>query len=198
MPGLPGWAITRPRIDKLIEKGARGRLTSVTGPPGAGKTMAIASWAAARSVPYTPAWITLDEYDNRPRVFWSYVAAALRKAGIAVPRIPPGPSRDAIDHAFLLRLASVLAGQDPPVVMVLDDLHLLTRPAILDGLAYLLRNACPGLHLVVAARSDPLLPLQRYRLAGELTEIRAATGPSAWKNLARCWCITASGYLRQP
>jgi LuxR family maltose regulon positive regulatory protein len=173
MPGLPDWAIARPRIDKLMEKGARGTLTSVTGPPGAGKTMAIASWAAGRSVPYTPAWITLDDYDNRPRVFWSYVAAALRKAGIAVPRIPPGTGRDAIDHAFLLRLASVLAGQDPPVVMVLDDLHLLTRPAILDGLAYLLRNARPGLHLVVAARSDPLLPLQRYRLTGELAEIRA-------------------------
>ena len=173
MPDMPDWAITRPRIDKLMEKGARGALTSVTGPPGAGKTMAIASWAAARSVPHALAWITLDDYDNRPRVFWSYVAAALRKAGIAVPRIPPGPGRDAIDHAFLLRLASVLAGQDPPVVMVLDDLHLLTRPAILDGLAYLLRNARPGLHLVVAARSDPLLPLQRYRLTGELAEIRA-------------------------
>jgi LuxR family maltose regulon positive regulatory protein len=173
MPGLPDWAITRPRIDKLMEKGAGGTLTSVTGPPGAGKTMAIASWAAARSIPYTPAWITLDDYDNRPRVFWSYVAAALRNAGIAVPRILPGPGRDTIDHAFLLRLASVLAGQDPPVVMVLDDLHLLTRPAILDGLAYLLRNARPGLHLVVAARSDPLLPLQRYRLTGELAEIRA-------------------------
>jgi LuxR family transcriptional regulator, maltose regulon positive regulatory protein len=173
IPGLPGWAITRGRIDKLMEKGARGTLTSVTGPPGAGKTMAVASWAAARSIPYTSAWITLDDYDNRPRVFWSYVAAALRKAGIAVPRIPPGTGRDAIDHAFLLRLASVLAGQDPPVVMVLDDLHLLTRPAILDGLAYLLRNARPGLHLVVAARSDPLLPLQRYRLTGELAEIRA-------------------------
>jgi LuxR family transcriptional regulator, maltose regulon positive regulatory protein len=173
MPGVPDWAITRPRIDKLMEKGARGTLTSVTGPPGAGKTMAIASWAAARNFPYTPAWITLDDYDNRPRVFWSYVAAALRKAGIAVPRTPPGPGRDAIDHVFLLRLASVLAEQDPPVVMVLDDLHRLTRPAILDGLAYLLRNARPGLHLVVAARSDPLLPLQRYRLTGELAEIRA-------------------------
>ena len=173
MPGLPDWAIKRPRIDKLMEIGARGTLNSVTGPPAAGKTMAIASWAAARSVPYTLAWITLDDYDNRPRVFWSYVAAALRKAGIAVPRIPPGTGRDAIDHAFLLRLASVLAGQDPPVVMVLDDLHRLTRPAILDGLAYLLRNARPGLHLVVAARSDPLLPLQRYRLTGELAEIRA-------------------------
>ena len=90
MPGMPDWAITRPRIAKLIEKGARERLTSVTGPPGAGKTMAIASWAAARSIPYTSAWITLDDYDNRPRVFWSYVAAALRKAGIACRVSRPG------------------------------------------------------------------------------------------------------------
>ena len=58
-------------------------------------------------------------------------------------------------------------------MMVLDDLHLLTEPAILDGLAYVLRNATPGLHLVVSSRMDPLLPLHRYRLTGELTEIRA-------------------------
>ena len=49
MPGLPGWAVARPRIDNLIAEGAQGPLTVVTGPPGAGKTMAIASWAAARS-----------------------------------------------------------------------------------------------------------------------------------------------------
>ena len=172
-PDLPGWAVTRPRIDKLIADGVRGPLTSVTGAPGAGKTMAIVAWAAATSHPGTLAWLTVDDYDNRPRVFWAYVAAALRRAGVAVPRVVPGPGRVAVDHVFLARLASVLAAQDPPVVMVLDDLHLLTEPAVLDGLSYLLRNAAPGLHLIVASRADPLLPLHRYRVAGQLAEVRA-------------------------
>jgi len=172
-PDVPGWAVARPRIEKLIAEGARGPLTSVTGPPGAGKTMAIASWAAASTHPCTLAWVTLDDYDNKPRVFWSYVVAALRRAGITVPRVLPGPTRETVEHVFLVRLASVLAAQDPPVVLVLDDLHLLTDPATLYGLDYVQRNAHPGLHLVVASRVDPLLPLHRYRLTGELAEIRA-------------------------
>src|SRR5947207_13397084 len=166
MPELPDWAVTRPRLDMLIAEGARGPLTSVTGPPGAGKTMAVTAWAASTSRPCTLAWITIDDFDNRPRVFWSYVVAALRRTGIAVPRVAPGPSRVAVDHAFLVRLASVLAAQDPPVVLVLDDLHLLTEPVILEGLAYVLRNAAPGVHRMGAARADPLLPLHLYRLAG--------------------------------
>ena len=173
MPAVPGWAVIRPRIDKLLADGARGPLTSVTGPPGAGKTMAVAAWATSTSYPCTLAWVNVDDYDNRPRVFWSYVVAALRKAGIAVPQVVPGPGRVAVDHAFLVRLASTLAAQDPPVVLVLDDFHLLTEPAVLDGLAYVLRNAWPGLHLMVVSRADPLLPLHRYRLAGQLAEIRA-------------------------
>ena len=60
------------------------------------------------------------------------------------------------------------------MTLVLDDLHLLTDPAVLDGLDYVLRNAGPGLRLVVSSRMDPLLPLHRYRLAGELAEIRAS------------------------
>ena len=80
------------------------------------------------------------------------------------------PGREA-GHAFLLGLAAALAAQDPPVTLVLDDLHLLTDPGVLDGLDYVLRNAGPGLRLVVSARMDPLLPLHRYRLAGRLAEI---------------------------
>ena len=118
-------------------------------------------------------WLTLDSYDNRPKVFWSYVLAALRRAGIPMPRALSASGRAGADHAFLLRLASVLATQDAPVTMVLDDIHLLTEPAILEGLAYVLRNATPRLHLVVSSRMDPLLPLHRYRLTGELSEIRA-------------------------
>src|ERR1022692_341975 len=106
MPGLPGWVVPRPRIEKLIAEGARGPLTTVTGPPGAGKTMAITLWAAANTEPGNLVWITLDEYDNRPRVFWSYIVAALRRAGIAVPRVALAGARvNAVDHTFLLRLA---------------------------------------------------------------------------------------------
>ena len=174
VPGLPAWAVPRPRIECLIAEGVRGPLTTVTGPPGAGKTMAITLWAAARTEPGTVVWVTLDEYDNRPRAFWSYVVAALRQAGIAVPRVSSAGARgNAVDHAFLLRLASVLAAQDPPVVMVIDDIHLLTDADTLDGLAYVLWNAKPGLRLVASSRMDPLLPLHRYRLNGELTEVRA-------------------------
>ena len=75
---------------------------------------------------------------------------------------------------FLLRLALTLATQNPPVTLVVDDLHVLTEPKVLDGLDYVLRNAGPGLRLVISSRTDPLLPLHRYRLAGELAEIRAS------------------------
>ena len=172
IPTLPGWVVPRPRVDKLITDGVRGPLTTVTGPPGAGKTMAIALWAASAS-PGTVAWLTLDSYDNRPKVFWSYVMAALRQAAVTLPPTMLAPTRSAVDHGFLLRLASVLATRDMPVTVVLDDLHQVTEPAILDGLAYILRNGTSALHFVVSSRMDPLLPLHRYRLAGELTEVRA-------------------------
>ena len=174
VPGLPDWAVPRLRIAAIMAESTRAPLTMITGPPGAGKTMAIALWAATAARRGPCAWMTVDDYDNRPRVFWSYVTAALRSAG--VPVAPPSPAiagANDVDHSFLVRLASDLATQDPPVTLVLDDLHLLTAPAALDGLAYVLRNAAPGLHLIGASRMDPLLPLHRYRLAGELAEIRA-------------------------
>jgi LuxR family transcriptional regulator, maltose regulon positive regulatory protein len=173
VPGVPDWAVPRPRITGLIAEGTRWcPLTVVTGPPGAGKTMALALWAAAE--PGAVAWFGLDEFDNRPDVFWSYVVAALRQAGITlVKALPAVPRGRAGDEGFLLRLTAELASQDPPVTLVLDDLHLLTDPGILKGLEFVLRNVGPGLRLLVASRMDPLLPLHRYRLAGQLAEIRA-------------------------
>ena len=171
-PSVPGWMVPRPRLQDRIDEGTAGPLTVVTGPPGAGKTMAVASWAAARPSPV--AWITLDHYDSNPKVFWATVVAALRNAGVALRRVSAAPARTAgSDHVFLLRLASELAAQDPPVALVLDDLHLVADAGLIEGLQYLLRNARPGLRLVICSRTDPLLPLHRYRLAGELTEIRA-------------------------
>jgi LuxR family transcriptional regulator, maltose regulon positive regulatory protein len=174
VPDVPVWDVRRPRLDDLITQGTEGPLTSVTGPPGAGKTMAITLWAAGRAPARPLPWVSLDDYDNEPKIFWSYVLAALDRAGADVPPLPAATARGGeVDHAFLLQLVAVLAVQDPPVVLVLDDLHVLTEPAVLDGLAYVLRNARPGLHLLASSRMDPLLPLHRYRLAGELTEVRA-------------------------
>jgi LuxR family maltose regulon positive regulatory protein len=174
VPGVPGWLVPRPRLDKLIARGARGPMTTVTGPPGAGKTMTLALWAAATPPSGPLAWVTIDDYDNRPRVFWSYVVAALRRSGVSIPRgMSATMRRYVVDHEFLLRFASLMAEQDPPVTLVLDDVHLLTAPKVLDGLAYVLRHAAPGLRLVASSRIDPLLPLHRYRLTGELTEVRA-------------------------
>ena len=90
-PSVPAWAVERPRITELIAEGTRWcPLTVVTGPPGAGKTMAVALWAAAET--RAVAWVGLDEFDSRPGVFWAYVAAALR--GPAWPcrrfRLPGG------------------------------------------------------------------------------------------------------------
>jgi LuxR family transcriptional regulator, maltose regulon positive regulatory protein len=76
-PPVPAWAARRPRITKLIADGTQQcPLTVVTGPPGAGKTMALALWAGAE--PGTVARVCLDEFDNRPGIFWPYAIAALR------------------------------------------------------------------------------------------------------------------------
>jgi LuxR family maltose regulon positive regulatory protein len=173
-PSVPPWAVPRPRITKLITQGTRWcPLTVLTGPPGAGKTMALALWAAAESG--TVAWVGLDKFDNRPEVFWSYVMAALRRSGVAIPKTLRAAGRGrAGDEGFLLRFAAALAAQEPPVTLVLDDLHLLTEPRVLKGLDFILRNVGPSLRLAVSSRMDPLLPLHRYRLAGGLTEIRAS------------------------
>ena len=173
VPGGPAWLVPRPRITQLITRGVRVcPLTVVTGPPGAGKTMAAAMWAEAASGPV--AWLSLDEYDNRPGVFWCYLVAALRRSGVALPRALALPGRGrAAERLFLVRLAGALAACDSPVTLVLDDFHLITEARVLEGFEFLLRSTGPGLRLLICSRMDPLLPLHRYRLAGELTEIRA-------------------------
>jgi len=173
-PEVPAWAVQRPRITELIAEGTRWcPLTVVTGPPGAGKTMAVALWAATQTGPV--AWVGLDEFDNRRGAFWSYVVAALHRSGAAVPKALRDHSHEQDDHdGFLLRLTAALAAQDPPVTLVLDDLHVLTEPGVLKELDFMLRNVGSAVRLVVTSRVDPLLPLHRYRLAGHLTEIRAS------------------------
>lgn len=154
----------------------QGTVTIVSGPPGAGKTVALAQWLANSRWPGPTAWLTLDEYDDTADHFWRHLVAALTRAGIPLPGDdfatgPDGP----------LLIASALAAQWPPAVLVLDNLHLLRAPRLVGGLSYLLRHVKPGLRVVVGTRADQPLPLQQYLLTGDLTEIHgsqlAFTGP---------------------
>ncbi|MDX6420802.1 MAG: LuxR family transcriptional regulator, maltose regulon positive regulatory protein [Trebonia sp.] len=199
-PSRPDWIVRRMRIERHITIGTSRSLTVVTGPPGAGKTTAVASWAAGARGP--AAWVTLDRYDGSPSVFWSTIVKALRRAGVTFRRPPTASGRGAdAGHAFLLRLASDLATQYPPVALILDDFHLVAGAGVTDGLQYLMRNARPGLRVVVCSRADPMLSLHRYRLAGELTEIRAGelgfTAPEAGLLMAHHGITLPDEPLRQ-
>ncbi|HLH84433.1 MAG TPA: LuxR C-terminal-related transcriptional regulator [Trebonia sp.] len=183
-PEIPDWIVARPRISKLIERGVqRGTITLVSGAPGTGKTVALAQWLASRRRRGPVAWLTLDEYDCADH-FWRLLAAALRRAGVAVPA--SGADCDA--HAPLL-IASALAAGKAPVVLALDDMHMIRSPKLAAGLGYLLRHAKPKLRVVGGTRVNEPLPLHQYRLAGDLTEIHAAqlafTGPETRLLLAR-------------
>jgi LuxR family maltose regulon positive regulatory protein len=187
-PGLPDWIVTRPRIAKSIDKGVhQGTVTVISGPPGAGKTTALAQWVAAGRWPGPVAWLALDEYDDTPERFWRNLAAALTHAGV---QVPAGGLAWAREGALLI--ASALAVQRPRAVLALDDLHLIRSPEVAVGLGYLLRHAKPGLRVIAATRADQPLPLHEHILSGDLTEIRAGqlafTGPETRLLLERHNC----------
>ena len=168
--------VPRPRLFDLLHAGTQQPLTLVSASAGAGKTTLLASWSSSRQPPGPVAWLSLDPGDNDAGKFWAYTLAALCQSS-AVPGdsrlrglvLPPEP-----DDSILSVLVSGLAELPTPVVLVLDDLHDITDATVLEGLEFLLRHAPRQLRLVLATRVDPPLPLQRLRVGGQLTQVRAA------------------------
>jgi LuxR family maltose regulon positive regulatory protein len=173
----PRWPpVERTRLYDLLQTGTQGPLTLVAAPPGAGKTVLLASWVAGGRPPGPVAWVTVDPDDRDPARLWSHVLAALRQTGACPPEgllahLEPAP---AVDQRFLATLVNGLDELAQPIVLVLDDLHEAGGPATTAGLQFLLRHAPPQLRLVLATRADPALSLHRLRVAGRLAEIRAA------------------------
>jgi LuxR family transcriptional regulator, maltose regulon positive regulatory protein len=167
IPPLEDWVIARPRLSNRLSQATKGPLTVVSGPPGAGKTIALSSWATDECSHGPVAWLSWDSGDQVPAVFWRNVADALAGAGVAAPSSADG------SVAFITDLVAQFAGRSSPAVLVLDDFQPEPGSPILDALAYLIRHARPGLRLVLVGRVDPPLALHRYRLTNELSEIRA-------------------------
>ena len=153
----------------------------VSAPAGFGKTTLLTEWLAAG--PAAPAdqrlaaWLSLDRGDNDLASFWTYVIAALRTAAPEVGENAlallqaSGPPPIETVLTTLLNDLSAIAGD---IVLVLDDYHVIDARDVQDGMAFLLDHLPAGLHVVIAGRADPALPLARLRARGELAEIRAA------------------------
>lgn len=172
-PGLAHPTVLRPRLLTALTRAVqRFPLTLVSGPAGSGKTVLAASWREAEGRGHPIAWLTLDDYDDDPATFWSYVVEALSGAVAplsAVARLVPG---EPLPSGFLPSLAAAVAASAQSVVLVLDNADHLTDRAVTSGLDLLVRHAGSRLRLVMCTRADPQLPLHQYRLAGTMAEIR--------------------------
>jgi LuxR family maltose regulon positive regulatory protein len=171
VPGLRPGFVARPRLVGALGGG----LILVCAPAGFGKTTLLADWLRSAGRPV--AWLSLDAGDNDPVRFWRHVVAALDRArpGIGervAPLLGPPPSSF---EGLVTALINELAAQpgENEVVLVLDDYHLVDARPVHASLAFLLEHLPPGLHLVLASRSDPPLPLARLRARGQLAELRA-------------------------
>ena len=151
-------------------------MTLVAAQAGAGKTVLLASWVAAGRLPGPVAWVTLDSDDGDPRRFWAHVLAALRQSGTPKRVLETLPAQlPSADGAFQHLLEHGFGRLPEPVVLVLDDFHMISTPPVLDALQTMLRHTAPRLRLIISTRVDPNLPqLPRLRLNGELVELRTA------------------------
>src|SRR5215207_121276 len=172
VPAVRPRVVVRPSLVDRVSAGVHGPLTLVSAPAGAGKTVLASAWVSAAAAPGPVTWLTLDEGDEQPGVFWSYVLAGLARGGVPVDGVGAPDRPGEVDRSLLVRLAACLAEQPEPVVLVLDDAESLTGRTVWDELDFVIRRATPQLRVVVLARADPPVPLHRYRLAGTVTELR--------------------------
>ncbi len=166
--------VPRKRLQALLDQGTKGPLTLLSAPAGSGKTTLVANWL--RTADRSAAWFSLDERDNDLARFLRYFVAAIERLhggfGDDLLSEPKAASvEDPLDLAT--DLINEVASLGVPLVVVLDDVHVLDDPRVHEVLAFLVDACPPNLHLVMTTRADPALPLSRMRARGLLTEVRA-------------------------
>jgi len=173
-PGL----VRRPRLRDRLGTAPGSPLTLISAPAGFGKTTLLAAWLAdVSSEGPSAAWVSLDETDNDPALFWTYVIAALRSVAgrdVGASALSLLESSQMAIDAVLASLINDLVALSGDVILVLDDYHVIESRDVHDAMVFLLKHLPPQLHVIVASRADPPFSLARWRGDGRLTEVRAA------------------------
>lgn len=173
IPRVPARTVRRPRLERMLDAGVAAGTVVVSAPAGAGKTLLLSGWAAPRHPPV--AWLSVEPEDRDPQQLWARVLASLQ----AAPDIGPGSALAGLrappihDPRFVDLLVEACGLLPAPRVLVLDDLHRIAGSPAEETLAAAARKDLGALRPVISTRSDPDLPVQRLRLSGRLTELRA-------------------------
>jgi LuxR family maltose regulon positive regulatory protein len=192
-PTSPGTLIRRPRLHALLNKSLKSPLTLVSAPAGFGKTTLLSTWA--HSLPATQArvaWLSLDEEENDPQLFWTYVLSALdqQQPERFTPLFKALQSAQAPSlQSILTSLINLTLESCEHLVLVLDDYHVITEQQVHTTLSYLVSHLSPYLHVILATRVDPPLPLSLLRTRGQLLEIRTEQ--------LRCTAEETKAFLQQ-
>jgi LuxR family maltose regulon positive regulatory protein len=174
IPGLRPHVVVRPRLLERLNEGLHRKLTLIAAPAGFGKTTLVSAWVAGCN--QQVAWLSLDKGDSDPTLFLTYLVAALQTIAspigegvLGVLQSPQPPPIASILTALLNDITTIL----DHFVLVLDDYHVLDAQPVDQALTFLLDHLPPQMHLVIATREDPPLPLARLRVRDQLTEVRA-------------------------
>ncbi|GHO46611.1 LuxR family transcriptional regulator [Ktedonospora formicarum] len=175
IPALPSHVLARPRLIMRLQEGVQGRLTLLSAPAGWGKTTLLRQWCGERITQHLAlSWLSLDTEDNQLTRFWSHLIAAL---DTLVPGLSEAVSPDlftlsSLPEQGLQTLLNKLSSLSKHATLILDNYQALTNPAIHHALTILLELMPAQLHIVIASRIDPPLPLARFRAQRQLTEVR--------------------------
>ena len=175
VPAIGGQLVHRAALLDALSAGRCRKVTLLSAPAGWGKTTLLAQWALDAGEDQRFGWVSLDRSDNDPVWFWMYVVAALQQVspGLgtrAVELLAMGADPVQVVLPTLLNDLNTIAS---PMVLILDDYHRVVNRAVHEQLAFVIGAMPAHLHLVLATRSDPTLPLARLRARGELVEMRS-------------------------
>lgn len=165
--------VSRPRLCERLDQGLAGKLTLVAAPAGFGKTTLLSYWIQRCSQAF--AWVSLDETDNDPSIFWVYVVKALQRACEGFDQVVLAsfnPLQLPAVPTLVTSLINDLSANQQKIVLVLDDYHIISNTEIHKQIVFLINNLPSQLHIILSTRANPPLPLAQLRAKSQLSELR--------------------------